>query len=148
MHNPEIPAIPVYVPAWEGPEDELTEKYPLQLIGWKTKARDNSTFYNNPWLQQAMVQEVWINPMDAKPRNIVTGDRVKVFNDRGTTMLQARVTSRVIPGVIAAPTGSWFTPDGKGGCTNGNLNVLTTLRKTALSHGNTQHTSLVEISKL
>jgi len=148
MKNPEIPAIPVYVPAWEGPEDELTQKYPLQLIGWKTKARDNSTFANNPWLQQAMVQEVWINPVDAEPRNIKTGDKVKIYNDRGATTMQARVTNKIIPGVIAAPTGSWYTPDAHGVCTNGNLNVLTTLKMTALTHGNTQHTCLVEITKL
>lgn len=32
MHHPEIPALSHYVPAHEGPEDKLTEKYPLQLI--------------------------------------------------------------------------------------------------------------------
>ena len=148
MKNPEIPAIPVYVPSWEGPEDELTQKYPLQVIGWKTKARDNSSFYNNPFLKQTMSQELWINPLDAKPRGINTGDKVKVLNDRGYTIIKARVTPKIIPGVVAAPTGSWYTPDGNGGCINGNLNVLTTLKMTALSHGNTQHTCLVEVVKL
>lgn len=148
MDNPEIPALPVYVSAWEGPEDDLTQKYPLQLIGWKTKARDNSTFYNNPWLQQAMTQELWINPLDAETRGIRSGDKLKIYNDRGATVMQARVTTRIIPGVIAAPTGSWYTPDEQGVCRNGNINVLTTLKKTALSHGNTQHTCLVEIAKL
>lgn len=148
MHNAEIPALPVYVPAWEGPQDALTAKYPLQLIGWKTKARDNSTFYNNPWLKQAMTQELWINPLDADPRGISTGDKLKVYNERGATMIQARVTPRVIPGVVAGPTGAWYDPDATGICQNGNLNVLTTLKKTALSHGNTQHTCLVEVAKL
>ena len=95
-----------------------------------------------------MVQEVWINPVDAEPRNIKTGDKVKIYNDRGATTMQARVTNKIIPGVIAAPTGSWYTPDAHGVCTNGNLNVLTTLKMTALTHGNTQHTCLVEITKL
>ena len=34
MNNPkEIPAIPKYVPSYEGPSDALAKKYPLQLIG-------------------------------------------------------------------------------------------------------------------
>ena len=39
MHNPEIPALSHYVPATEGPEDNLTAKYPLQLITWKGRNR-------------------------------------------------------------------------------------------------------------
>ncbi len=37
MHHPEIPALSHYVPAHEGPEDPLSQKYPLQLITWKGK---------------------------------------------------------------------------------------------------------------
>lgn len=37
MQDPEIPALSHYVPAFEGPEDKLTAKYPLQLITWKGK---------------------------------------------------------------------------------------------------------------
>lgn len=147
MKNEEIPALGNYVPSWEGPEDQLTEKYPLQLIGWKLKNRANSNHFTNPWLTEVAKQEMWINPHDASKRNLKTGDRVKVFNDRGATMIDVKVTPRIIPGVIAIPTGAWYNPDKDGVDQNGCSNVLTTDRKTALAHGNAHHTCLVEVTK-
>ncbi len=41
MNNVDIPALSHYVPAIEGPEDKLTEKYPLQMLTWKGKNRAN-----------------------------------------------------------------------------------------------------------
>ncbi len=52
MQHPEIPALSHYVPAHEGPEDELSARFPLQLITWKGKNRANSTQYANPWLKE------------------------------------------------------------------------------------------------
>ncbi len=147
MKNDEIPAIPKYVPTWEGPQDELIKKYPLQLIGWKGKNRDNSTLANHPWMNEVRGQILWMNPIDAEKRNIKNGDKIKVHNDRGIMMIPVEVTSRIIPGVVAAPSGAWWTPDAKGVDQGGCINVLTTDRKTALAHGNAHHTSLVEVSK-
>ena len=48
LHKPdEIPALPQYISAWEGPEDPLCSKYPLQCIGHHTKRRVHSMFDNN-----------------------------------------------------------------------------------------------------
>jgi anaerobic dimethyl sulfoxide reductase subunit A len=148
MKNEEIPAVAHYVPSWEGPQDPLTEKYPLQLIGWKNKHRDNSTFYSHPWLKQVAPQVMWINPADAARRGIEDGERVKVYNDRGATMIEVKVTPRIIPGVVAMGVGSWYNPDANGVDQAGCLNVLTTQRPTALAHGNAHHTNLVEVTKI
>lgn len=147
MNNEEIPAVPRYVPSWEGPEDDLTEKYPLQLIGWKQKNRANSVHDTHPWLREMAEQKMWINPIDAEKRNLKQGDRVKVFNDRGATMIEVNITPRIIPGVVAIPTGAYYMPDENGVDQNGCSNVLTTDRKTALAHGNAHHTCLVEVEK-
>ena len=37
MNNAEIPGVPQYTPAWEGPDDPLSKRYPLQCIGPHTK---------------------------------------------------------------------------------------------------------------
>lgn len=147
MNNEEIPAVPRYVPSWEGPEDDLTEKYPLQLIGWKQKNRANSVHDTHPWLREMAEHKMWINPIDAEKRNLKQGDRVKVFNDRGATMIEVNITPRIIPGVVAIPTGAYYMPDENGVDQNGCSNVLTTDRKTALAHGNAHHTCLVEVEK-
>lgn len=147
MKHEEIPAIPRYIPSWEGPEDEITEKYPLQLIGWKQKNRANSVHYDHPWLEKIAHQQMWMNPIDAEKRGIKQGDRVKVYNDRGATMIEVKVTSRIMPGVVAIPTGAYYQPDENGVDQNGCSNVLTTDRMTPLAHGNAHHTCLVEVEK-
>ncbi|MBC7343198.1 MAG: molybdopterin-dependent oxidoreductase, partial [Clostridia bacterium] len=146
--NPkEVPAIPKYISAWEGPEDPLREKYPLQCIGFHYKRRAHSTFDNIAWLDEAGPQVVWINPKDAQARGIKNGDQVKVFNDRGTIIMPAKVTPRIMPGVVAIPQGAWYSPDANGVDHRGCINVITTWRPTPLAKGNPQHTNLVEIHK-
>lgn len=148
MNNPkEIPAIPKYVPAWEGPEDLLIKKYPLQCIGHHYRRRVHSTFDNVPWMEEVAKQEVWLNTQDAAKRAIKNGDKVKVFNERGAMVIPARVTSCIMPGVISVPQGAWYTPDANGVDQRGCINVLTNHRATPLAHANPQHTNLVEVIK-
>jgi len=147
MHKPEITGGPTYIPAWEGPEDALIHKYPLQCIGPHYKRRTHSTFDEDAWMEEADPQQMWISPQDAGSRGIDDGARVKVFNDRGALVIQARVTKRVRPGVVAIPQGAWYTPGRNGVCLRGNINILTSQRPTPLAHGNAQHTMLVEVEK-
>ena len=148
MKNPEeIPAVPKYIPAWDGPEDSLIEKYPLQCVGPHIKRRTHSTFDEDAWMEEADPQVAWISPQDAGPRQIAEGDSVRVFNDRGAMIIRAHVTKRIRPGVVAVPQGAWYTPDKNGVCRRGCVNVLTSQRPSPLAHGNTQHTILVEVRK-
>lgn len=147
MHDPEIPALSHYVPAFEGPEDKLTAKYPLQLITWKGKNRANSTQYANPWLQEVQTQKLWLNPQDAQRRGIREGDSVRIYNDRGVSIIPVEVTPRIIPGVVAMQAGAWWQPDAQGVDRGGCANVLSSARITALAKGNSHQTMLVEVEK-
>ncbi|MFP2239258.1 DMSO/selenate family reductase complex A subunit [Pseudescherichia vulneris] len=147
MHHPEIPALSHYVPAHEGPEDPLTTRFPLQLITWKGKNRANSTQYANPWLQEVQAQKLWINPLDAESRAIKQGDKVRIHNERGVSLVEAEVTQRIIPGVVAMQAGAWWQPDSQGVDHGGCANVLSSSRITALAKGNSHQTMLVEVAK-
>jgi anaerobic dimethyl sulfoxide reductase subunit A len=147
MNNPQLPPIPKYVPLWEGVEDPLQEKYPLQLITPHFYRRVHSTHDNNPWLQEVEPQAVWINTADAKRRGIAHGDRVKVWNDRGIITLPAKVTPRIVPGVIAVFQGAWYNPDANGVDAAGSANTLTSDRAVPGAKSSTSHTSLVQIAK-
>lgn len=148
-NNPqEIPAVPKYVPAWEGPNSQLTMKYPLQCIGYHYKRRIHSTFDNNAWMEEVAKQEVWISPGDAAARGILNDDKVKVFNDRGSLIIAAKVTPRIMPGVIAIPQGAWWSPDSHGVDQRGNINTITKYHPTPLAKGNPQHTNLVQVEKI
>lgn len=147
MNNPEIPALSHYVPAHEGPEDALKDKYPLQMITWKGKHRANSTQYANPWLQEVHLQTLWMNPADAERRSLAEGDEVRIYNDRGVSIIPVEITPRVMPGVVAMRAGAWWSPDKDGVDRGGCPNVLTSARITALAKGNSHQTLLVEVKK-
>lgn len=146
-NHPQVPALPEYIEAWEGPSDQLSKRYPLQCIGPHSKRRTHSMFDENMWLEQAEPQRAWINVDDARARGIHDGERVRVFNDRGQLEITAYVTERIRPGVVAIPQGAWYTPDRNGVCQRGCVNVLTSQMATPLAHGNAQHTALVEVAR-
>ncbi len=142
-----ITALPEYTPTWEGVDDPLREKYPLQLIGHHFKGRTHSSYGNSPWLKEAHHQVVWINTEDAKARGIENDDLVQVFNDRGRIELPAKVTPRIAPGVVSCPQGAWYAPEADGVDRGACVNTLTSLHPSPLAKGNPQHTNLVEIVK-
>lgn len=145
-----ITPLPVYTPGFESWESPERSRFPLQMFGFHYKARTHSTYGNIDILQAACQQEVWLNPIDAQRRGIISGDTVRVFNMRGEVRLPAKVTPRIMPGVTAMGQGAWHEAkmDGdridRGGC----MNTLTTQRPSPLAKGNPQHTNLVEIEKV
>jgi len=152
----EIPAVPKYIPEWENPFPETSagssiapqgNKYPLQAIGHHSLARVHSTHANNDWLQEAFPQRIFINPIDAARRGIGDGDLVRVWNARGQLVIPARLTLRILPGVVDIPQGAWWNPDEQGLDHGGNINVLTSQRWTPLAFSSTQHTIMVEVEK-
>lgn len=146
LNNPEeVPAIPKYISAFDGPQDAKIKEYPLQCIGWHYKARCHSMYDNNPWLEEVAPQVMWINPVDAKERNITDGTVCEVYNERGVVQIPAKITQRILPGVVAIPQGAWYIPNEKGIDVRGNINTLTSQRPTPLAKGNPQHSNLVEV---
>ncbi len=146
MNNPEIPPIPKYIETWEGPNDPLSQKYPLQLITTHFKGRAHSQFHNVPWLQELLPQTVLISSSDARARGINDGEPVRVFNDRGQMIIPTKVSERIMPGVVDVPQGAWYNPDEDGIDRGGCANILT---KDAYSPGgaNCTNTTLVQVER-
>ena len=84
---------------------EVTEdtRYPLTLISPASNKMVSSTLgeFNYPVLSVA------INPADAEPRGIVDGGVVRVFNELGEVVCEARIEERVRAGVVSMPKGAW-----------------------------------------
>jgi anaerobic selenocysteine-containing dehydrogenase len=140
-----VDAIPSYVPPYESEErdPELVERYPLALISPPAHAFLNSTFVNVASLRRSAGKPTLeIHADDAAARDISTGDRVAIYNDRGKFTAEAVVTDRVRPGVVAAPSIWWpkLTSD------RANANHTTSEAITDVGNGATFYDNMVEVA--
>lgn len=145
-----ISPIPIFYRTWDMPGDPEGKAFPLQCFGFHGHGRIHSTFHNLPKLRYLHPDMVVMNPIDAEARGIKDGEKVVVFNRRGGVMLPARVTPRIMPGVITIPQGAWYKPTMVNGMridVGGCINTLAGHRPSAYAKGNAQHNILVEVRK-
>ena len=114
--------LPDYIPPREDTRSSAAATYPLAMISPPARNFLNSSFVNVQSLR-ATEGEPWldIHPDDAAKRGVTAGNYVRVFNDRGSVELRARVTDRARPGVVVGLSVWWkkLARDGK------NANELT-----------------------
>lgn len=129
-----------------GGNQELVCRYPLVLMTRKQHVKFLNANYAQfpehlPVSGEPLLQ---IHPEDATARGIVGGDRVDVFNDRGTLSLGIELSDEVLPGVVAIPFG-WHnrhTPQGRA------VNALTNPTTPADDQGSAAfHDTLVEVRR-
>jgi len=74
------------------------------MSGARTLAYIHSQYRNIPQLREIVPEPlVEINPSDAKPRGIKSGDMVKITSPRGEMKLKADVTDTILPGMVSVP---------------------------------------------
>ncbi len=134
------------LPSFEKPAEgyndaDINQEYPLFLMSPNTKNRIHSQFNNLESIKMLNPEPfVEINKRDAEQRRIKTGDRVKVYNDRGEVTVKAQVTFSLRRGCVVIHNGWW----GAEGCP---LNVLSYGRETDMGHGTAFHDNMVEVAK-
>lgn len=104
-------ALPVYLEPIEAPIslEGRDYDYPLTFIQGHSRFRTHSSYANVDSLLQIEPEPVVeINPLDAQKRDISTNDWVSVYNDRGTTLLKAKVSNAVRPETVNIMEGWWI----------------------------------------
>ncbi|HEX8172908.1 MAG TPA: molybdopterin oxidoreductase family protein [Thermoanaerobaculia bacterium] len=141
-----VDLLPDYVPPYESEErdPELVRRYPLALISPPAHSFLNSTFVNVASLRRAAGKPMLeIHADDARARGIEGGERVAIYNDRGTFTAEAVITDRVRPGVVSAPSVWWpkLTDD------RNNANHTTSQAVTDIGGGATFYDNQVDVRR-
>ena len=99
--------LPVYQEPAESPvsRPDLVQPFPLVLTsGARTIYFTHSQHRNIPRLRKMVPEPLLeINPSDAEPRGIHSGDKVIVSSPRGSVKLSADVTDTILSGVVHIP---------------------------------------------
>ncbi len=89
-----------------------------------------------------------INADDAKERGIKDGDLVELYNERGSLIVGAVLSNKIMRGVVSIYEGAWPQLDSKGRCNNGLVNFLTSSqRSSGLSQATSANTCLASLRK-
>ena len=130
-----------FTPPSESRHSPDAKSYPLEMLARKADNFLNSTFTNVPSVQDMEERDMLeISHADANVRGIASGDRVRVFNNRGEIFLTAKVDRTVQPGVVASRLNWAKLSSGMR-----NVNVLTSERLTDLGASATFYSVLVEV---
>jgi anaerobic selenocysteine-containing dehydrogenase len=132
------------LPTWKEPIEwsRGEARYPLHLLTPNTKNRIHSQFGNLPSIRALDPEPVVrLAPDDAAARGLRSGDRARVFNDRGHLFLRVRIDHGQRPGVAVVHNG-WWLVDG------GAVNVLSKARETDMGFGAAFHENLVGVEKV
>ena len=141
-----IDPLPTYIAPRESAltAPELARAYPLAMISPPAHNFLNSSFANLPSFVHAEKEPMLdIHPDDAEMRGIDSGDRVRIFNDRGSFAARARVTEKARQGVVVALSIWWkkLSPDGR------NANEVTSQSLTDLGAAATFYDVLVQVER-
>jgi anaerobic selenocysteine-containing dehydrogenase len=140
-----IDPLPFFNPPAEVKDATLAERYPLAFLSPPARHFLNSSFANLARFR-AFEKEPHLDmhPEDAKRRGIADGDKVRVFNDRGSYELKARINGKPRPGVVVAPSVWWkkHSPDGR------NANDLTSQRTADLGGAATFYDCRVQVERI
>jgi len=117
----------------------IYNKYPLSLITSHAHDKMNSQFSDISIFKEEPF--IWINPNDAEKRGIKDSEKIEIFNERGSLILQAILTKKVPPGIVHTYFGWWD------GVHMANLNQLTGEYISDIGYGTAFHSCLVEVQK-
>ncbi|MBZ5724288.1 MAG: molybdopterin-dependent oxidoreductase [Acidobacteriia bacterium] len=123
-------------------DQALRRKYPFELVAAKNDDSMNSTFGHRDAVD-SQTAVLHLAAADAARLGIRTSDAVRIYNDRGSAILEARVDGTVRPGVVAAPSVRW----GKRAPGRRNVNALTSDRLTDAGGGPTFYSCLVQVER-
>ena len=150
MNIPDMPPMP----KWQEPGEYLgnAKKGQVHVVSPHPYWRLHSQLNNSETLRKRYTiqtrEPLTISVEDAKAHGIRNGDLVELYNERGAVVVGARVSDKIMPGVVSLYEGAWPQLDSKGRCNNGLVNFLTSSRSASgLTQATTANTCLASMRK-
>ncbi|MBL8308951.1 MAG: molybdopterin-dependent oxidoreductase [Burkholderiales bacterium] len=137
--------LPNYVPPHEGDASEAAKAFPLALNTPPLRNAMNSTFGNIDELMAGYgPPTLQLHPDDATARSLADGQRVRVWNRRGSMQLACRLSENTRTGVATLLWGHWRDHPGA----EGFVNDLTSQALADMGGGATFYDCRVEVAAL
>lgn len=139
--------LPAHITPKEGTDGVRNANDPgtFMLISPPNHQYLNSSMGNIPKLKSMEGRPtLQIHPHDAERKGIGDGDRVRIWNERGSCTLTVRVTDAVLPGVLVS-MGLWWLSDYPGGK---GINQLTPDREADMGGGAVFFSTAVKLEKV
>lgn len=108
-------ALPNYEDALEANEDNpLRATFPFQLSNARSRYHIHCQFFDAAWIQEYNTGDCELNPRDMDEYDLSNGDKIEIYNDRGTVILPVRGNAAVRPRCLRIHEGIWtkFTDSG------------------------------------
>jgi len=148
-----IPDMPP-MPQWQEPAEYLgnAREGQVHVVSPHPYWRLHSQMNNSATLRQHYTvqtrEPLTVSVEDAKAHGIKDGDLVELYNARGAVVVGARISDRIMPGVVSLFEGAWPQLDSKGRCNNGLINFLTSSRgASGLTQATTANTCIASMRK-
>jgi anaerobic selenocysteine-containing dehydrogenase len=132
------------MPDWRpDPEDERqAARWPLRLLTAPGYFQAHTAYAGVDFLRQREGAPFCVlHPDDARARQLGDGQRVRLFNDRGSVGLTLRVADEIQPGVVLVPG---QRPDDE--AVSGTVNMLCSDRYTDLGEGATYQSTWLDVA--
>jgi len=132
------------LPDWQpDPEEERDgARWPLRLLTAPGYFQAHTAYSGVAYLRRREgPPSVILHPEEATRRGLADGERVRLYNDRGTVGLILRVSDEVLPGVALVPG---QRPDGE--TLGGTVNLLCSDRYTDLGDGATYQSTFLDVA--
>jgi len=118
---------------------ELYKEFPLTLVSSHALDKMNSQFSSREAFREQPFAQ--INPQEAESRGIQNGEKIIIYNQRGSIKVKAVITDQVPPGIVHLRFGWWE------GRQQVSVNKLTGEYISEIGYGAAFHNCLVEIGR-
>jgi anaerobic selenocysteine-containing dehydrogenase len=135
-----LPAMPDWQPDPE--EERQAARWPLRLLTAPGYFQSHTAFSGVPFLRRREGAPCCIlHPEEARARDLSDGQRVRLFNDRGSVGLVLRVSDEIQPGNVLVPG---QRPDSE--TVAGTINMLCSDRYTDIGEGATYQSTWLDLT--